>query len=127
MPGTLEFIVCRKSKTKAGGSGYEKLTVCDLESLAALLVKYSNKCDDEHFTVQAGQLSISIVFFQKSEGLPEVAYSTKNVFCNVRYETKETTKNNGKIARQELLSATDVFVSWAPVENQLLQGSFQTP
>ena len=29
--------------------------------------------------------------------------------------------------RQELLSASDVFVSWPPRENQLLQGNFQTP
>ena len=31
------------------------------------------------------------------------------------------------MTREELLSATDVFVSWAPGENQLLQGHFQTP
>ena len=53
--------MCRKSKTKSGGSGYEKLTVCDLESVAATLIKYSNECDDEYFTVQVGQLSISDV------------------------------------------------------------------
>ena len=29
--------------------------------------------------------------------------------------------------RQELLSATYVFVSWAPGQNQLLQGNLQTP
>ena len=29
--------------------------------------------------------------------------------------------------RQELLSAPDVFVSWPPGENQLLQGNFQGP
>ena len=53
--------MCRKSKTKSVGSGYEKLTVCDLESVAATLIKYSNECDDEYFTVQVGQLSISDV------------------------------------------------------------------
>ena len=50
--------MCRKSKTKSGGSGYEKLTVCVFESVAATLIKYSNKCDDEYFTVQVGQLPI---------------------------------------------------------------------
>ena len=53
--------MCSKSKTKSGGSGYEKLTVCDLESVAATLIKYSNECDGEYFTVQVGQLSISDV------------------------------------------------------------------
>ena len=53
--------MCRKSKTKSGGSGYEKLTVCDLESVAATLIKCSNECDDEYFTVQVGQLSTSDV------------------------------------------------------------------
>ena len=130
MPGALarnEYIVCKKSKTKLGGCGYEKLTVCDLESVATALVKYSNECDDEYFTLQVGQLSISIVFFQKYEGLPEVVYSTKSFFYNVRYETKETMKSIGKMIRQELPSAPDVVVSWPPRENQLLQGNFQTP
>ena len=46
-------------KTKPGGSGYEKFTVCDLKSVATTLIEYSNECDDEYFTVQVGQLSIS--------------------------------------------------------------------
>ena len=36
-------------------------------------------------------------------------------------------KSIGKMIRQELLSAPDVFVSWPTGENQLLQGNFQTP
>ena len=68
-----------------------------------------------------------IAFFQKSGGLPEVVYSTRNFSDNAGYETKETTKSIAKMIRQELLSAPDVFVSWPPGENQLLQGNFRTP
>ena len=68
-----------------------------------------------------------IAFFQKSEGLPEVVYSTKNFSYNAHYETKETIKTIDKMIRQELLSRPDVFVLWPPRENQLLQGNFQTP
>ena len=57
--------MCRKIKTKSGGSGYEKLTVCDLEFVAAALIKYSNECDDEYLTVQVGQLSISDVLAEE--------------------------------------------------------------
>ena len=53
--------MCRKSKTKSGDSGYEKLTIWDLEFVAPTLIKYSNECDDEYFNVQVGQLSISDV------------------------------------------------------------------
>ena len=53
--------MCRKNKTKSGASGYEKCTVCDLEYAAETLIKYSNECDDEYFTVQIGQVSISDV------------------------------------------------------------------
>ena len=58
-------------------------------------------------------------FFQKSEGLPEVVYSTKNFSYNAPYETKETIKSIGKMIRQDL-SAADVFVLRPPRENQVL-------
>ena len=68
-----------------------------------------------------------IAFFQKSEGLAEVVYSTKNFSYNAGYETKETIKSIGKMIRRKLLSAPDVSVSWPSGKNQLLQGNFQTP
>ena len=61
-----------------------------------------------------------IAFFQKSEGLPEVVYTTKNFSHNARYDTKETIKSIGKMIRKELLCAPDIFVSWPPGENQPL-------
>ena len=57
--------MCRRSTTKSGGSGYEKLTVCDSDFVAAALIKYSNECDDQYLTVQVGQLSISDVLAEE--------------------------------------------------------------
>ena len=67
-----------------------------------------------------------IAFFQTSEGLPEVAYSTKHFSYNARFDTKEKIKSTGKMIRQVLLCARNVYVPWPLGENQLFQGNFQT-
>ena len=65
--------------------------------------------------------SKSLKAYQKSCTAPKTSLTI------ARYETKETIKSIGKMIRQELLSAPDVFVSWPPGQNQLLQENFQTP
>ena len=67
-----------------------------------------------------------LALFQKSEGLPEVVYSTKNVSYNPRNETKETIKTIGKMIRQGLAPGI-LFVLWPAGEKQLLQGNFESP
>ena len=56
-----ESMICRKKKTKKGGSGYELLQQCVTESGAQTLLNYADKNDDKYFKVKLASLSISDV------------------------------------------------------------------
>ena len=54
----IECLICRKRKTKKGGSGYEVLQQCVTESSAQTLLNYAEKSDDEYVKVQLAGLTV---------------------------------------------------------------------
>ena len=66
-------------------------------------------------------------FFQRSDGLPEIIYSTENIpFKDSTSERSdvELLKKTAKRLLQELLNSLDVFSSWSPTEIEILSAKY---
>ena len=66
-------------------------------------------------------------FFQRSDGLPEIIYSTENIpFKDSTSERSdvELLKKTAKRLLQELLNSLDVFSSWPPTEIEILSAKY---
>ena len=65
-----------------------------------------------------------IAFFQKSQGMPEIIYGTEEVKLNLKSSLKKV-KEIGKLIREELMNAPEIYSCWPPTEKELLQNEFE--
>ena len=67
-----------------------------------------------------------ITIFQKSQGMPEIIYGTEEVKLNLDSSLKKV-KEIGRLIREELMNAPEIYSCWPPTEKELLQNEFEIP
>ena len=65
-----------------------------------------------------------IGFLQKSNGISEVVYGTKEVHINTEASLKKA-KETGRMVRNELMNLTNVYSCWPSTEDDLVKGDFE--